>query len=420
MSLRRIRRRPLRHASLFLVAFGVAAGLAATAFAASHASTPGVTDTEVTLGAPLPLSGPYKVYGDFVTPGLSAAFDYANKHGGVNGRRIHLVTADSGCTDAGQGVQAARQVLQQDHAFMLVATECPTVVNAINQTLLAGTPTFNLSITGAGRDFSSRANQPAKRGYFYSLNASTTSMMVDLMQWAVKNLHVKTFGVLAGTDSYGVDGINGIGAAVKQLNLPKPTYTRIDETATDASVQIAQLKAAGVEAILMPAFASPAIAALRAMQSSNWNVPVLAASAAWGSIPTVQAVGVPAVQNVYVASQSKLLQSDPAFQAQIEKYKAYNLNSTTVGMTWTGELAVEMLKAAGRNLTQQSFLKAVYSNTFPSSYYGPINFAQTKGYAELNHCVTIYKWIAGSGGTPTQQRVTDAYTCPSFKVPGLG
>jgi ABC-type branched-subunit amino acid transport system substrate-binding protein len=293
-------------------------------------------------------------------------------------------------------------------------------VNAINQTLLAGTPTFNLSITGAGRDFSTKANQPAKRGYFYSVNASTTSMMVDLMQWAVKNLGVKQFGVLAGTDSYGVDGINGIGATVKQLNLPKPTYTQVDETATDASVQIAQLKAAGVQAILMPAFGSPALAALRAMQALNWNVPILAASAAFGTSSTITAAGLPAVQNVYVASQSKILQSDPAYQQQLNKYAAYHLTPNTIGNTWVGELAVEMLKAAGKDLTQQSFLKAVYANTFPSEYYGPVNFAATKGYAELNHCVTIYKWVAGAGGTPTQQRVTNAYTCPSFKVPGLG
>jgi ABC-type branched-subunit amino acid transport system substrate-binding protein len=266
------------------------------------------------------------------------------------------------------------------------------------------------------------ANQPKKRGYFFSLNASTTSMMVDLMQYAVKNLGLKQFGVLAGTDSYGVNGINGIGSTAKELGLPKVTYTRIDETATDASVQVAQLKAASVQAILMPCFGAPALAALRAMQALNWNVPIFAASAAFGQVQSIQAAGVNNVSNVYVASQSRILQSDPQYQQQLDKYKAYpGVNINTIGGTFTGEIAVEMLKAAGRNLTQEGFINTVMHTTVPSIFYGPVNVGAAKGYAELNHCVIVYQWKAGAGGTPTQARVASGSTqCPAFKVPGLG
>src|SRR5262249_13026379 len=129
------------------------------------------------------------------------------------------------------------------------------------------------------------------------------------------------------------------------------------------------------------------------------------------------------VANVYVASQSRILQSDPQYQQQLDKYKDYKgVTINNIGGTFTGEVAIEMLKAAGRNLTQEGFINTVMHTTVPSIFYGPVNVGHAKGYPEHNHCVMVYQWKPNPpGGAPVQQRVASASTqCPAFKVPGLG
>lgn len=58
------------------------------------AQTPGVAATTVAIGQTLPLSGPLGTQGLRYRQGEAVYFDRVNKRGGVNGRRIELVTLD--------------------------------------------------------------------------------------------------------------------------------------------------------------------------------------------------------------------------------------------------------------------------------------------------------------------------------------
>ena len=72
-------RLPVRLALVALVAL--------LAVPAAGAATPGVTPTQIVLGATGPLSGSESAYAPTLT-GAQAYFDYVNAHGGVNGRKI--------------------------------------------------------------------------------------------------------------------------------------------------------------------------------------------------------------------------------------------------------------------------------------------------------------------------------------------
>jgi branched-chain amino acid transport system substrate-binding protein len=56
---------------------------------------PGVTDTEIKLGQTAPYSGPVSGYGTFGKASL-AYFAMINEQGGINGRKIKLITVDDG------------------------------------------------------------------------------------------------------------------------------------------------------------------------------------------------------------------------------------------------------------------------------------------------------------------------------------
>ena len=76
----------------------VAASLSANA--AEKKYGPGVTDTEIKIGQTMPYSGPASAYG---TVGRleTAYFEMINAAGGVNGRKISLISLDDSCRRAG-------------------------------------------------------------------------------------------------------------------------------------------------------------------------------------------------------------------------------------------------------------------------------------------------------------------------------
>lgn len=56
---------------------------------------PGVSDTQIKIGQTMPYSGPLSAFG---TMGRAEAayFDFVNQAGGVNGRKIRLISLDDG------------------------------------------------------------------------------------------------------------------------------------------------------------------------------------------------------------------------------------------------------------------------------------------------------------------------------------
>ncbi|HLO62688.1 MAG TPA: ABC transporter substrate-binding protein, partial [Azonexus sp.] len=71
------------------------AGVLALGLAHAHAED-GVTDTSITLGMSSPFTGPNGLYGMQMREAMTAYFDQINKGGGINGRKIELVTLDDG------------------------------------------------------------------------------------------------------------------------------------------------------------------------------------------------------------------------------------------------------------------------------------------------------------------------------------
>ena len=76
----------------------VAILLAVLASPPAHAGKrygPGVTDTEIKIGQTMPYSGPLSAFGT-IGRAEAAYFDMINRKGGVNGRKIRLISRDDG------------------------------------------------------------------------------------------------------------------------------------------------------------------------------------------------------------------------------------------------------------------------------------------------------------------------------------
>src|SRR6476620_1014754 len=73
--------------------------LASTQARPDQRYAPGVTDTQIMIGQTMPYSGPLSAYASF-GKAQAAYFAKINAEGGVNGRRIKLVSLDDGFNPA--------------------------------------------------------------------------------------------------------------------------------------------------------------------------------------------------------------------------------------------------------------------------------------------------------------------------------
>ncbi len=101
----------------FLLSFWLTA---AAAFAAAE-PVQGVSKTEIVLGAVLDLSGPMSAYGRQTRQGMLMRVFDINREGGVNGRMLRLVVADSG-SDASTAAAVAKTLVEHDQVFAMLGT----------------------------------------------------------------------------------------------------------------------------------------------------------------------------------------------------------------------------------------------------------------------------------------------------------
>ena len=114
-------------------------------------SAPGVTPTQISVGAIATKTGPGA--GDFAAfiPGMQAYFAMVNAHGGINGRRLVLTSdLDDGGSPT-QFTQESHTILEQDHVF---AAFISTYWFTPNLFVATNTPTYgyNVSDNWAGPD----------------------------------------------------------------------------------------------------------------------------------------------------------------------------------------------------------------------------------------------------------------------------
>src|ERR1700729_3840190 len=101
----------------FLRSSAAAAAFAARVSSARADNAPGVTDAEIKIGQTMPYSGPASAYG-VIGRTEAAYFKMINEQGGINGRKINLVSLDDGYSPPKTVEQVRRLVEQEQVAFL--------------------------------------------------------------------------------------------------------------------------------------------------------------------------------------------------------------------------------------------------------------------------------------------------------------
>src|SRR6478609_10321828 len=81
---------------------------------------PGVSDTEIKIGQTMPYSGPLSAYGT-IGKAEAAYFEKINAEGGINGRKIKLISLDDGFNPA-KTVEQTRKLIEEQQVLLLFSS----------------------------------------------------------------------------------------------------------------------------------------------------------------------------------------------------------------------------------------------------------------------------------------------------------
>ena len=132
--------RPRRRPSALAVAGG-------DAFAQAAKYGPGASATEIKLGQTMPYSGPASAYGT-IGKLQQAYFKMINEDGGINGRKINLISLDDGYSPP-KAVEQVRRLVEQDEVLALFQTLGTPSNSAIHKYVNAKKVPHLLLATGA-------------------------------------------------------------------------------------------------------------------------------------------------------------------------------------------------------------------------------------------------------------------------------
>ena len=318
---------------------------------------PGVTGSEIHFGQSAALTGPSAALGTGMRLGLQAAFEEANRAGGVHGRQLKLTTMDDGY-ESQLAFDNTWRLIGTERVFGLIGSVgTPTSRSASPLAHAAGAP-FIGPFTGA--DFLRDSELDNVVNYRASYYQETEQMVERLTD----DLDITRVAVLYQNDSYGLDGLEGVRQALENRGLEPVAswyYRRNTSAVKTAAFQIAQ---AEPEAVIIIGAYAPAAAAIELLRSELDPAPVFMAVSFVGSEALADELGSRG-GGVYVTQVTPL--PDDQSSTVVSNYRAA-LSAVDPGAEpgfvslegyLAGRLAIAGLEACGPDLSRECFLDAL-------------------------------------------------------------
>ena len=322
---------------------------------------PGASATEIKLGQTMPYSGPASAYGT-IGKLHQAYFKMINDNGGINGRKVNLISLDDGYSPP-KTVEQVRRLVEQDEVLALFQTLGTPPNSAIHKYVNAKKVPHLLLATGATK-WGDPKNFPWTMGF----NLSYQSEGEIYAKWLLKNKPNAKVAILYQNDDYGKDVLKGVkdglGAAGAKMIVKEATYEVSDPTVDS---QIIALQGSGADTfinITTPKFGAQAV---RKAWDSGWKplhiINNVSASVGSVLVPAGldKAVGLITVQ-YYKDPNDPQWKDDPAmleWRAFMGRYYRDGdpKDASNLYAYITAQTMVQILKQCGNDLTRENVMK---------------------------------------------------------------
>ena len=331
-------------------------------------SAPGVTATSITFGTHQPLTGPAAPGYSEIAPASQAFFDYVNAHGGVFGRKIHLVIKDDAYNPTNT-VNVVHQLVLQSNVFgIFEGLGTPTHTKVVG--FLNASKVPDLFVASGCPCWDKGSSQPETFGW----QPNYTIEGKILGQYLKQHFAGQKIGVLYQDDDFGQGGLAGIKDELPAADIvAKQPY---QSGVTTLAPQITAIKASGAK--VMVDFTVPIYTAIAQLTSFTLGYKPQLVVSNVGIDPTTVG-GLLKVVSKGKASGTGLIEgaitdgylpsntdsSNPWIQLFMKVHDQYDKSAPFDGNVEYGMAnaytLVQALKAAGKNLTRQALIDAVNS-----------------------------------------------------------
>jgi branched-chain amino acid transport system substrate-binding protein len=345
----------------FLQSSAAAAAFAANAGSARADNAPGITDTEIKIGQTMPYSGPASAYG-VIGRADTAYFKMINEQGGVNGRKINLISLDDAYSPPKTVEQIRRLVEQEQVAFIFNSLGTPS--NAAVRQYLNDNKVPQLFVATGAAMFSDPKSFPWTMGWQPNYQTEAAIFAKQIL----KTKPDAKIAALYQNDGFGKDYLigfkNGLGADHGGMVIKEVSYETSEPTVDS---QVVTLQGSGADVFLIAATPKFAAQAIRKAYDIGWT-PVRYMTDVSQSIATVmKPAGLEKSKGVITAVYGKdptdaRWKDDPGFKeyaAFIAKYMSPNdlIDSNAVYGFGAAATMIQVLKQCGNDLSRDNVMK---------------------------------------------------------------
>ena len=348
----------------------------------------GVSADTILIGQSAALSGPAEQLGKEMKSGAEAFFDVINKSGGINGRKIKMVSLDDGYEPDKAAANTKKLISENEVLALFGYVGTPTSNAALPIFSQAKVP-FIGAFTGA-----QSLREPFNR-YIFNVRASYFDETEAIIQHLVLS-GAQRIAVFYQNDAYGKAGLAGVELAMKKRKLTISATATVERNTVDVAAAVQALSKDNPTAVVMISAYKSCAAFIKEMQRAGafpqfWNVSFVGSKAlatelgdAGRGVQISQVVPFPFSDSTPIVReyQNRIGGAAKSSFTSLEGYLA-------------AKILVEGLKRAGKNPTRESLVDGLAS-------MGKVDFGGfIVNYTPSNHNGSSYVdlTIISRGGT---------------------
>jgi branched-chain amino acid transport system substrate-binding protein len=321
---------------------------------AVHAAEVGVTGDKILVGQSVALSGPAAQLGIQMRNGIKAYFDEVNAKGGVNGRKIELVTLDDGYEPA-RTVPNTKELIEKHRVFGLIGyVGTPTSVPTVPVFTEAKVP-FIGPFTGA-----EALRQPFNR-YIFHVRASYYDETDKIVE-QVLSTGGKTIAVFYQDDAYGQAGLKGTELAMTKRGQKIAVLGTVERNTIKVEEAVKKIAAAQPDAVVMISAYTSCAEFIKQMKRAGssaqfYNVSFVGSVSLANALgPDGPGVGISQVVPFPFAASIPVVKEYQALSSKAGN-KDYNFGAMEGFLV--AKTFVEGLRRTGKDVTREKFIDAM-------------------------------------------------------------
>lgn len=316
----------------------------------------GVTADRILLGQAAVFSGPAAQLGIQLNHGIKTYFNYINARGGVNGRRLELVTEDDRY-EASAAAAASRKLIEEHKVFALIGyVGTPTGAAHLPVVTQAKVPLVGM-FTGA-----EILRVPFNR-YVFHVRASYYDETEKIVEQVVSTGGRK-ISVFYQNDAYGEAGRKGTEIALTKRGMKIHSTGTFERNTSKVEAAVKAINASQPDAVVMVGAYAACAEFIRQMRKAGsgatfYNVSFVGSKALADALGP-EGSGV-AISQVVPFPWGTAVPVVKEYQQLSKKAGLTDYNFSAMEGFITAKIMVEGLRRAGKNLTRERLVDALES-----------------------------------------------------------